>query len=172
MTQPHSQSSALTHVTTGATGSESRMVDVGEKAASARRALARARVRMPAGTLRGVLAGAGPKGAVTEVARVAGILAAKRTAEWIPMCHTLALDGVRIEFLECAGDVLEIRCEARCMGRTGVEMEAMVGASAAALTVYDMTKALGHGIAIEQVELLEKDGGKSGPWRREPLRGA
>ena len=172
MTQPHSQPSALTHVAVGAAGSEARMVDVGEKTANARRALARARVRLPAGTLRGVLAGAGPKGAVTEVARVAGILAAKRTAEWIPMCHTLALDAVRIEFEERDGDVLEIRCEARCTGRTGVEMEAMVGASAAALTVYDMTHARGHGIAIEQVELLEKDGGKSGPWRREPPPGA
>ncbi len=172
MMQPHSQSSPLTHVAQGAAGSESRMVDVGAKPESARRALARARVRLPAGTLRGVLAGAGPKGTVTEVARVAGILAAKRTAEWIPMCHTLALDAVRIEFEERDGDVLEIRCEARCTGRTGVEMEAMVGASAAALTVYDMTKALGHGITIEQVELLEKDGGKGGPWRREPPAGA
>jgi len=167
MTQPSSESNPLTHVAHGAAGSQSRMVDVGEKPASARRALARARVHLPAGTLRGVLAGAGPKGAVTEVARVAGILAATRTAEWIPMCHTLALDSVRIEFEERDGDVLEVRCEARCTGRTGVEMEAMVGASAAALTVYDMTKALGHGISIEAVELLEKDGGKGGPWRRE-----
>ncbi|MBM3988282.1 MAG: cyclic pyranopterin monophosphate synthase MoaC [Planctomycetes bacterium] len=172
MSKPENPSNPLTHVAQGAAGSESRMVDVGAKPSSARRALARARVRLGAGTLGGVLAGAGPKGPVTEVARVAGILAAKRTAEWIPMCHTLALDSVHIEFEERDGDVLEIRCEARCTGRTGVEMEAMVGASAAALTVYDMTKALGHGISIEQVELLEKDGGQSGLWRRAAPVGA
>ncbi len=171
MTQPHSQSSALTHVTTGATGSESRMVDVGEKAASARRALARARVRLPAGTLRGVLAGAGPKGAVTEVARVAGILAAKRTAEWIPMCHTLALDAVRIEFHERDGDVLEIRCEARCTGRTGVEMEAMVGASAAALTVYDMTRLSGTGSRSSRSSCSKRTAGRAGHGAGSPRRG-
>jgi cyclic pyranopterin phosphate synthase len=158
--------SELSHVVEGAHGAQSHMVDVGEKVVTARRALARARVRFPAGALARVLAGAGPKGPVTEVARVAGILAAKRTAEWIPMCHTLPLDGVTIEFAQASDDVLEVRCEARCHARTGVEMEAMVGASAAALTVYDMTKALGHGIAIESVELLEKQGGRSGHWRR------
>ncbi len=159
--------SELSHVVEGAHGAQSHMVDVGEKVVTARRALARARVRFPAGALARVLAGAGPKGPVTEVARVAGILAAKRTAEWIPMCHTLPLDSVTIEFAQLADDVLEVRCEARCQARTGVEMEAMVGASAAALTVYDMTKALGHGIAIERVELLEKQGGRSGHWRRD-----
>src|SRR6185503_18978605 len=110
------------------------------------------------GLLARVLAHGGPKGPIQEVARVAGIQAAKRTAEWIPMCHVLPLDVVEIAF-EAAGDVLEIRCRAACTGRTGVEMEALVGASAAALVVYDMTKALDPAISIEQIELLEKDGG-------------
>lgn len=143
------------------------MVDVGAKAVTQRSAIARARVHFPKGMLGAVLAGAGPKGPVTEVARVAGIQAAKRTAEWIPMCHVLPLDHVGIEFEAVEPDVLEVRCRAACTARTGVEMEAMVGASAAALVVYDMTKALSHGITIQRVELVEKLGGKSGTWRRE-----
>ena len=156
----------LSHLRAGPHGLESRMVDVSAKPSTAREALAAARVRFPAGVLERVLAGAGPKGPVTEVARVAGVLAAKRTGEWIPMCHPLALDLVEIRFerLEADPDCLEIRCRTACCGRTGVEMEAMVGASAAALTVYDMTKALSKGIAIEGVRLLEKRGGKSGHW--------
>jgi cyclic pyranopterin phosphate synthase len=102
---------------------------------------------------------------VTEVAREDGILAAKRTSELIPMCHSLGLDHVEILFAP-GKDHLEVSCRASNRGRTGVEMEAMVGASVAALTVYDMVKALDHGIAIEKVELLEKRGGKSGTWRR------
>jgi cyclic pyranopterin phosphate synthase len=141
------------------------MVDVGAKPATERSAVARARVKFPSGLLARVLAQGGPKGPIQEVARVAGIQAAKRTAEWIPMCHVLPLDVVEIQF-EAVGDALEIRCRAACTARTGVEMEALVGASAAALVVYDMTKALDHGILIERVELLEKHGGKSGDWRR------
>jgi len=143
------------------------MVDVGAKAVSARSASARARVRFPADVLARALAGAGPKGPIEEVARVAGIQAAKRTSEWIPMCHPLALDHIEVAFERVASDVLEIRCRAACSARTGVEMEALVGASAAALCVYDMCKALGKGIAIERVELIEKTGGSSGDWRRE-----
>jgi cyclic pyranopterin phosphate synthase len=143
------------------------MVDVGAKAVTERAALARARVRFPAGLLRGVLAGGGPKGPVTEVARIAGIQAAKRTSEWIPLCHPLPLDHVDVEFEELDGDLLEVRCRAACSARTGVEMEALVGASAAALTVVDMTKALSPAIAIERVELVEKRGGRRGTWRRE-----
>jgi cyclic pyranopterin phosphate synthase len=142
------------------------MVDVGAKPATQRSATARARVRFSHGVLARVLAEGGPKGPIQEVARVAGIQAAKRTAEWIPMCHVLPLDVIEISFAPAGDDVLEIRCRAACTARTGVEMEAMVGASAAALAVYDMTKALDHGIAIERVELLEKRGGKSGAWRR------
>jgi cyclic pyranopterin phosphate synthase len=156
----------LSHVAPPEEGGEARMVDVGGKPHTRRRALARALVRFPPGVLERVLAGEGPKGPVREVARVAGIQAAKRTAEWIPMCHALALEHVEIAFATPAEDLLEVRCSVACSGPTGVEMEALVGASAAALTVYDMTKALSAGIALERVELLEKDGGRSGAWRR------
>jgi cyclic pyranopterin phosphate synthase len=141
------------------------MVDVSAKPMTQREAIARAAVRFPKGILARLLEGAGPKGPVTEVARTAGILAAKRTGEWIPLCHPLALDAVDVSF-ERQGDRLEIRCRAACTGRTGVEMEAMVGAAAAALTIYDMSKGLDHGIAIESIELLEKRGGRSGVWTR------
>lgn len=141
----------------------SRMVDVGEKPVTRRRALARARVVFPPGALPAVLAGGGPKGPIEEVARVAGLLGAKRTADLLPMCHPLGLDHVEVLF-ERDGDVLEILCRASCRGRTGVEMEALTGAAVAALCVYDMTKAVDRGIAIERVELLEKGGGKSGDW--------
>ncbi len=163
----HETPGRLSHVRETDQGPESRMVDVSEKPRTRREALAAARLRFPAGVLDEVLAGAGPKGPVTEVARVAGVLAAKRTGEWIPMCHPLALDLVEVAFQRVEGepDCLEVRCRAACTGPTGVEMEAMVGASAAALTVYDMTKALSKGITIEAVRLLEKRGGKSGTWR-------
>lgn len=141
------------------------MVDVGAKPVTARLAVARAVVRFPAGLLSGVLESGGPKGPIREVARTAGVLAAKRTGDLIPMCHPLGLDLVEIAFAEPEPDSLEIRCTCRCTGRTGVEMEAMTGASVAALTVYDMTKGLDHGIRIDGVELLEKAGGRSGHWR-------
>ena len=158
----------LSHVSHGPGGPAARMVDIGAKRATARSAVARARVRFPPGLLARVLAGAGPKGPVTEVARVAGVLAAKRTSDWIPMCHPLALELVELSFEPCGDDLLEIRCRAACTGRTGVEMEALVGAAAAALTVYDMTKALDPAIAIERLEVLDKRGGKRGHWRRAP----
>ena len=141
------------------------MVDVSEKPTTERRALARACVRFPSDLLDVVLARGGPKGPIEEVARVAGILAAKRTGELIPMCHPLGLDHVEIHF-EGKGERLEIRCRTACHGRTGIEMEALTGAAVAALTVIDMTKALDPSISIECVELLEKSGGSSGPWRR------
>ena len=141
------------------------MVDVGLKPATARAALARAFVRFPQGLLARALAGRGPKGPIEEVARCAGILAAKRTGLLLPLCHPLALDHVDVEFARAERELLEVRCRASCRGRTGVEMEALVGAAVAALTVYDMTKALDHGIRIERIELLEKSGGKSGRWR-------
>jgi cyclic pyranopterin phosphate synthase len=145
------------------------MVDVGRKKPTDRSAIARARVRFPRGILARVLAEGGEKGPVTEVARAAGLLAAKRTGDLIPMCHPLGLDHLEIRFqpsFDRKGDTLEIRCRAATHGRTGVEMEALVGAAMAALTVYDMTKGLDHGIAIERVDLLEKRGGRSGLWRR------
>ena len=143
------------------------MVDVGAKAPSARTALARARVVFPPGVLSVVLGGGGPKGPVLEVARTAGILAAKRTDELIPMCHPLALHHVEVAFEALDDERLEIRCRAACQGPTGVEMEALAGASMAALTVYDMAKGIDKGIRIEALELIEKTGGKSGTWRRE-----
>ncbi len=162
-----SPDSSLSHLESD---SESRMVDVSPKVPSERTALARAFVRFPPGVLAQVRSGDGPKGGIAEVARVAGILAAKRTGELIPMCHPLGLDHVEVKFrvVEGAGDeLLEVTCRTRCNGKTGVEMEAMVGASLAALTVYDMTKGLDKGIRVESVELLEKTGGKSGSWRAE-----
>ena len=114
--------------------------------------------------------GSGPKGDVLAVARVAGIMAAKRTGELIPLCHPLALDAVTVEFaFEDAGEHGAVRATARASltGRTGVEMEALTAASVALLTIYDMAKALGKGMVIEDVRLLEKTGGKSGDWRAE-----
>ncbi|MEM6673017.1 MAG: cyclic pyranopterin monophosphate synthase MoaC [Planctomycetota bacterium] len=162
-----SASADLSHIESDAAGEQrSRMVDVGRKAPTRRTARARALVEFPAGVLEGLLAGGGPKGPIEEVARVAGILAAKRTDELVPMCHTLPLDAVEIRFEARDDRVLEVACTASCTGPTGVEMEAMVGASVAALTVYDMTKAVSKGIRLGAVELVEKTGGKSGTWRR------
>lgn len=157
----------LSHVAGRGAASRSRMVDVSAKPTTSRSATARAVLKFPRGLLAGVLAGRGPKGPITEVARAAGVLGAKRTAELIPMCHPLALAHVEIAFHRRGAGRLEVRCTTRCQGPTGVEMEALVGAALAALTVYDMTKALGHGIAIERVELVEKRGGRSGIWRRD-----
>lgn len=145
------------------------MVDVAAKPVRARSALARARIIFPAGVLAQVLAGRGPKGPVAEIARAAGVLGAKRTSDLIPMCHGLALDHVELSFEAVSENALEVRCRAACRGRTGVEMEALVGATLAALTVYDMTKALSHAIRIEAVELLEKRGGRSGTWTSSAL---
>jgi cyclic pyranopterin phosphate synthase len=154
-----------THVVRGRSGRESRMVDVGAKPATRRAAEARALVVFPRGVLVRILAGRGPKGPVTEVARTAAVLAAKRTDAIVPLCHSIPLDAVTVDFRRAGADRLEIRVRAACTGRTGVEMEALVGASVAALTVYDMSKALDHGIRIERVELIAKSGGLSGPWR-------
>ena len=150
----------------GGTRLESAMVDTSSKSATARSAVARALVRFPAGVLGRLLAEGGPKGPIGEVARLAGIAAAKRTDELIPLCHGLALDVVEVALEQAGPDLLEVRCTARTVARTGVEMEAMVGASLAALAVYDMSKALDKGIVVERVELLEKRGGKSGAWKR------
>jgi cyclic pyranopterin phosphate synthase len=164
---PASGSAGLSHLAGEGDQRRSHMVDVADKPATRRRALARAEVHFPPGVLSRVLEGQGPKGPIGEVARVAGIQAAKRTPEWIPMCHSLALThaDLRIGPAEGRPDCLEILCEVRCTGPTGVEMEALVGASAAALTVIDMTKALSHGIRVGEVRLLEKDGGRSGLYR-------
>jgi cyclic pyranopterin monophosphate synthase len=144
-----------------------RMVDVGGKPETARRALAEASVVMRPETLRVLRAGRGPKGDAFVVARLAGIAAAKRTPDLIPLCHPLPLDRVevRVEADDTVGGRVRIVAEAWATARTGVEMEALTAASVAALTLYDMAKALQRDITIETVRLLEKDGGRSGSWR-------
>ena len=159
--------SGLSHVVGALGRARSRMVDVGAKAITARTALARAIVRIRGRILPRLLERGGPKGPLQELARAAGVLAAKRTGELIPLCHPLGLDFVDVEFRALDRQRLEILCRTNCRGRTGVEMEALVGAALAALTVVDMTKALDPGVSIERLELLEKRGGRSGPWRRE-----
>jgi molybdenum cofactor biosynthesis protein MoaC len=145
-----------------------RMVDVSDKPVTARRAVAAARVRMRPEVLATLLDAGGPKGDAFVVARLAGIAAAKRTWELIPLCHPIALDGVDVELeADQAAGLVTIRAEARATARTGVEMEALTAASVAALTLYDMAKALQRDIVVERVELLSKEGGRSGPWSRE-----
>jgi cyclic pyranopterin monophosphate synthase len=142
-----------------------RMVDVGDKLASARRAVAGALVRMRPEVLARLLDAGGPKGDAIVTARLAGIGAAKRTAELIPLCHPLPLDHVDVELTpNREAGTIAIRAEARVTARTGVEMEAMTAATVAALTIYDMAKAMQRDIVIERVELLEKSGGRSGEW--------
>jgi cyclic pyranopterin phosphate synthase len=146
-----------------------RMVDVGEKPQTARRAVARALVRMDPATAARVAAGDAPKGDVLGTARIAGIQAAKRTGELIPLCHPLPLDHVDVDAeVDAETGTVTITAEARVTARTGVEMEALTAASVAALTVYDMVKGLEKGVEITSVVLLEKSGGRSGDWRREP----
>jgi cyclic pyranopterin phosphate synthase len=143
---------------------QARMVDVGGKPETARSATATGRIRMSAEALAAVREGSGPKGDVLAAARIAGIMAAKKTGELIPLCHPLALDAVLVEF-EFEDDAVRVSARASLTGRTGVEMEALTAASLALLTVYDMAKALDKGMVIEGVRLLEKTGGKSGDWR-------
>ena len=145
-----------------------RMVDVGGKDVTARRALAQALVRMSPATAAAVRDGDAPKGDVLGPARIAGIQAAKRTWELIPLCHQLPLSFVDVVAeVDADAGTVALTAEARTSAQTGVEMEALTAASVAALTVYDMVKGLEKGVAIEQVVLLEKSGGRSGDWRRE-----
>ena len=145
---------------------QARMVDVGGKSETARSATATGRIRMSAEALAAIRDGSGPKGDVLAAARIAGIMAAKKTGELIPLCHPLALDAVAVEF-EFETDAIRATARASLTGRTGVEMEAMVAAAIALLTIYDMAKALDKGMIVEEVRLLEKTGGKSGDWRAE-----
>jgi cyclic pyranopterin phosphate synthase len=157
--------SELTHLDEHGTA---RMVDVGDKPATDRRAVARAVVRMSPQTAATVQAGDAPKGDVLGTARIAGVLAAKRTGELIPLCHPLGLDHVDVDAeVDAAAGTVTLTAEARVTARTGVEMEAMTAVSVAALTVYDMVKGLERGVEIASVALLEKSGGRSGTWRRE-----
>jgi cyclic pyranopterin phosphate synthase len=143
-----------------------RMVDVGGKAETARSATATGRIRMTPQALSAVREGSGPKGDVLAAARIAGILAAKKTGELIPLCHPLSLDAVQVDFAFEA-DAVRATARTSLTGRTGVEMEAITATSIALLTIYDMAKALDKGMVIEGVRLLEKTGGKSGVWRAE-----
>ncbi|MDX6728211.1 MAG: cyclic pyranopterin monophosphate synthase [Baekduia sp.] len=146
---------------------DARMVDVGDKPTTVRRAVARATVRMTPQTARLVADGDAPKGDVLGTARIAGILAAKRTGELIPLCHPIGIDHVDVDgVVDVDAGTVTITATAGVTARTGVEMEAMTAASVAALTVYDMVKGVERGVSIEQVVLLEKSGGRSGTWRR------
>lgn len=141
-----------------------RMVDVGAKPETRRVAVAEGRIRMGAEALAAIRAGTVGKGDVLAVARVAGIMAAKKTSDLVPLCHPLLLDAVRLD-LAFAADAVEARAEVEVSGRTGVEMEALTAVSVALLAVYDMVKALDRGMVIEGVRLVEKRGGRSGDWR-------
>ena len=148
-----------------------RMVDVSEKANSVRVAVASGVLRLQPETLARIRAGQIAKGDVLTVADVGAVMAAKRTAELIPMCHSLALSGVDVEFSDLPADAggcvgLRVLTRARCNGQTGVEMEALTAASVALLTIYDMCKAIDRAMRIEYVQLEEKSGGRSGLWRR------
>ncbi|MGQ9426100.1 cyclic pyranopterin monophosphate synthase MoaC [Gilvimarinus sp. F26214L] len=153
----------LTHIDSQG---NAQMVDVGAKDVTEREALAQARVQMQAQTLRLIIDGGHKKGDVLAVARIAGIQAAKKCADLIPLCHPLMLTSIKVD-LQPDTETNSVLIEARCKlaGRTGVEMEALTAASVAALTVYDMCKAVDKGMVISDVRLLEKTGGKSGGWR-------
>ncbi len=144
------------------------MVDVGDKAVTRREAVAQADLTMQPATLARILAGDMPKGDVLAVARTAGIMAAKKTSELIPLCHPLPLDRVEIH-LESHGDAqLRITACVAVTAKTGAEMEALTAASVAGLTVYDMCKAVDRGMTLREVTLLEKFGGRSGHYKRDP----
>jgi cyclic pyranopterin phosphate synthase len=142
-----------------------RMVDVGAKAVTARSATASCAVLMPAAVRRAIRDQAVAKGDVLAVARIAGIQGAKRCADLVPLCHPLPLDGVEVA-LRLGRDRVRIVATVRCTGRTGVEMEALAACAAAALTVYDMCKALDKGLVVTDLRLESKSGGRSGDWRR------
>jgi cyclic pyranopterin phosphate synthase len=148
-------------------GGASRMVDVGEKSVSRRVARASARVRMAAETLAQIQARSTEKGDVLEVARLAGIMAAKKTADLIPLCHPLAIESVTVDFTSRDAETLVIEGIVAVEAKTGVEMEALTVVSVAALTVYDMCKSMDRGMTIECIQLEEKSGGRSGHWRRQ-----
>jgi cyclic pyranopterin phosphate synthase len=163
-TAPRAERRRLTHVDRSG---RPRMVDVSDKPATARRAVAEALVAVSAETMNLVIDGGGPKGDVLGVAEIAGVMAAKRTAELIPLCHPLPLTDLVVAVTpDRAAGVLRVRAEAATTGPTGVEMEALTAASVAALTIYDMVKGVEKGVEIRAVRLLSKTGGKSGEWTR------
>ena len=145
----------------------SRMVDVGQKPISRRVARATAQIRMQPATLRAILDQRVEKGDVLEVARLAGIQAAKRTGELIPLCHPLAIDAVTLDFTSTDDRSIAIQAVVSVEAKTGVEMESLTAVSVAALTIYDMCKSADRSMHIEQIQLEEKSGGRSGTWQRE-----
>ena len=145
---------------------EARMVDVSAKAATERVAVASAQVSMQPATLRLALEGQTKKGDVLAAARIAGIMAAKKTAELIPLCHPLPITKVEVEIKAQGEDRLSIRASVKCLAQTGVEMEALTAASVAALTVYDMLKAVDRGMVIGPIQMEHKSGGSSGTFNR------
>jgi len=146
---------------------EAHMVDIGGKQATARRAVAAGRIVMQPETLALIEQGGHRKGDVLGVARVAGIMATKRTADLVPMCHPLTLTHVSVDFeIDTGSSAVECTVTAETTGKTGVEMEALTGVQVALLTIYDMCKAVDRGMIIDDVRLLEKSGGKSGHWQR------
>lgn len=153
--------SGLTHIDESGAA---RMVDVGGKATTERVAVAEGRILIAPEALAAIASGAAKKGDVLGVARIAGIMAAKRTSDLIPLCHPLPLSAVSVE-LEIGADGVTATATARTSGQTGVEMEALTAVSVALLTIYDMAKAMDRAMRIEGVRLLEKRGGKSGDWR-------
>ena len=158
----HKTASSLTHLDSRG---QARMVDVGGKAVTTRRATATATLSMQAATLQLLEQGAASKGDVLAVARIAGIQAAKKCADLIPLCHPLPLNSVTIDFaLDKPGNAVGITASCQVDGKTGVEMEALTAAAIAALTIYDMCKAVDRGMVIGAVKLLEKSGGASGDW--------
>ena len=158
-----SETGKLTHLNKAG---EASMVDVGDKSVTRREARASTSVTMRAEVLASLSGGTLAKGDALAAARIAGIQAAKRTAEWIPLCHSLPLDWVQIDFEVRGGNCLAILCSVRTTARTGVEMEALIGASAAALTIYDMAKSADRGMVIGPTQLEYKSGGKSGTFQR------
>ena len=155
---------ALTHLNEKG---EAHIVDVGGKAATRRRAIARARLEAQPSTIAAIMAGGLKKGDALAVARIAGIMAAKKTSDLIPLCHPIALTSVTVD-IEAAQGTIEVTATAETTGPTGVEMEAMTAAAVAALTLYDMAKGIERGMRIGVVELIEKSGGKSGTYSRNP----
>lgn len=144
-----------------------RMVDVGEKPVTRRQAVARSAVRMAPQTLDAIMSGGLKKGEALAAARIAGIMAAKRTHELIPLCHQIPLEVVEVDFLpDAAKGMLEIQARAVTFARTGVEMEAMVAVTIAAMAIYDMAKAIDRAMVIDAVRLVSKEGGRSGEYRR------
>jgi cyclic pyranopterin phosphate synthase len=142
-----------------------RMVDIGDKAETRRVAVAGGRIRMQAATLELVRAGTARKGDVLGVARVAAILAAKRTSELVPLCHAVPLTSVTVDFsIDADASAVECRATVECTARTGVEMEALTAVQVGLLTIYDMCKAVDRGMTMEAIRLVEKRGGKSGTW--------